>query len=46
MGSEEQNKLLEKRRMAEKKTMPFSLKEKAGTSMLFIRTRVFSAEGR
>lgn len=46
MGSEEQNKLQEKWRVAEKKPMPFPLKRKADTSMLFIKTRVFSAEGR
>lgn len=46
MGSEEQNKLQEKRRVAEKKPMPFPLKGNADISMLFIKSRVFSAEGR
>lgn len=41
MGSEEQNKLQEKRRVAEKQPMPFPLKGKADTNMLFIKTRVF-----
>lgn len=45
MGSEEQNKLLEKWTVPEK-NMPFSLKGKADTSMLFIKTPAFSAEGR
>lgn len=41
IGSEEQNKLQEKRRAAEKKTMPFPLKGKADTNMLFIKIRCF-----
>lgn len=41
MGSEEQNKLQEKQRVAEKPT-PFLVKG----CMHFIKTRVFSAEGR
>lgn len=41
IGSEEQNKLQEKRRAAEKKTMPFPLKRKADTNMLFIKIRCF-----
>lgn len=46
MGSEEQNKLQEKQRVAEKKPTPFLVKGKADISMHFIKTRVFSAEGR
>lgn len=45
MGSEEQNKLQEKQRVVEKPT-PFLVKGKADISMHFIKTRVFSAEGR
>lgn len=45
MGSE-QNKLQKKERESEKKPMPFPLKGKADTSMLFIKTRGFSAERR